>query len=448
MRNVCPKWPGKMSGNVTVFRKWRLPAGAGGKWLAELLTLAAIIACAMPAFAEEEGGFALAPEYSEFYGEAEGEANLFLRAPRFAGQRRDHVSFAIEPTAFAEWADGDLTATFTPFARVDSADTNRTHADIREAKFDYVSGDWDATLGIDTVFWGKTEAVHLVDIINQTDAVEDLDDEAALGQPMVRVAYLTGIGKFSAFYLPYVRLRTVAGAKGRLRGGLVVNNDQAQVNADGDRFAPSFALRYAGVIGDADIGLSAFHGVSRDPGFAPTDFVLVGGVPTPTALAPIYNQITQVGFDGQYTAGPMLYKGEAIFRTGQTDLLGRERDFVAFTGGVEYTLFSLFDNADLGLIGEYAFDSRGDDATSTFQNDIIVGARLALNDEADTSLLVTSAVDHQHGAASFRLEGQTRVAEGWVASLEGSIFVNGEDDPLGADFQDDSFARLKLTYFW
>ena len=233
-----------------------------------------------------------------------------------------------------------------------------------------------------------------------------------------------------------------------MRSGLVVNNDQAQVNAKGDRFAPSFAGRYAGVIGDADIGLSVFHGISRDPGFVPTDFVLVGGIPTPTALAPVYNRITQVGFDGQYTAGPTLYKGEAIFRTGQTDLRGRERDFVAFTGGVEYTLFGVFDNADLGLIGEYAFDSRGDDATSTFQNDIIVGARLALNDEADTSLLVTSAIDHQHGVASFRLEGQRRVAEGWVASLEGSIFVNSDDDPLGADLQDDSFARLKLTYFW
>ena len=103
---------------------------------------------------------------------------------------------------------------------------------------------------------------------------------------------------------------------------------------------------------------------------------------------------------------------------------------------------------ELGLIGEYAFDSRGDKATSTFQNDVILGARLALNDEADTSLLVTSAVDHEHGVASFRLEGQTRIAEGVVASLEGSFFVNADEDPLGADLQDDSFVRLKLTYFW
>ena len=214
MRSASRKWPGDMSGDLSFFRKWRLPPGAGGKWLAEWLALAAIIVCALPAFAEDEGRFALAPEYFEFYGEMEGEANLFLRSPRFAGQRRDHVSFAIEPTAFAEWADGDLTATFTPFARVDSADTNRTHVDIREAKIDYVSGDWDGTIGIDTVFWGKTEAVHLVDIINQTDAVEDLDDEAALGQPLVRVAYLTDVGTFSAFYLPYVRLAHICRGKG------------------------------------------------------------------------------------------------------------------------------------------------------------------------------------------------------------------------------------------
>ena len=115
---------------------WKLPAGARGKWAAEWLALALVVGCALPVFADDDPALSLAPEFHEFYGEAEVEGNLFLRSPRFAGQRRDHVSFAIEPTLFAEWADGDLTATFTPFARVDSADTNRSHVDIREAKID------------------------------------------------------------------------------------------------------------------------------------------------------------------------------------------------------------------------------------------------------------------------------------------------------------------------
>lgn len=390
----------------------------------------------------------VAPEYWEVYGNAEIETTFFLEAPRFANQERHNASFAIEPTFFAEWLDGDLTATFTPFFRADRSDDDRTHVDIREAKFQYSFGDWDATVGIDTVFWGKAEANHLVDIINQTDSLEDIDDEDALGQPMLRLSRLTDIGTFTAFYLPYFRERPFPGERGRLRSGLVVDEDQTDVQADGGNFAPSFALRYDGVFQEADVGLSLFHGVSRDPGFAPTDFVNTPNGPVPTALQPIYTRITQVGFDGQYTDGPTLYKAEAIFREGQLNLNGNERDFFAATGGLEHTLFGVFDNADLGLILEYSYDSRGDDATNIFQNDVILGARLALNDEADTSLLVTGAIDHEHGVGTLRLEAQRRIAEGLVAEIEGNLFINSDDDPLGADFQDDSFVRLKLTYFW
>ncbi|MGB0506127.1 MAG: hypothetical protein ACPGGK_08005, partial [Pikeienuella sp.] len=355
----------------SVSKKWLANLGAAGVFAPAAFGLT-------PALGE-----GLAPEYWEIYGQAEFEATLFAKAPRFAEQNRNDISFAIEPTLFAEWADGDVSLTVTPFARIDEADDERSHMDLREAKIDLIKDDWEVTVGADTVFWGKTEANHLVDIINQTDAVESLDDEASLGQPMLRIARLTDLGEFSAYYLPYVRLRTFAGEDGRLRTGLPVNNGRAEVRADGGRFAPSFALRFAGVFGDADIGLSAFHGVSRDPAFIATDFVNVGGNLVPTALAPVYDQITQFGFDGQYTSGPTLYKAEVIARDGQRNRNGVEEEFIAATGGVEYTLYGLLDNADLGLIGEYAWDSRGNDAASVFQNDVIIGARLALNDRAD-----------------------------------------------------------------
>lgn len=387
-------------------------------------------------------------EYIEFYGVAELSATLFAEGPRFPGQERHTFSGAVKPTLFMEWADGDVSATLTPFLRIDRHDANRTHYDLREAKFDLRLDDWEATVGIDTVFWGKTEANHLVDIINATDGVEDIDDEDGLGQPMIRIARLTEIGEFSFFYLPYVRLRTFPGIEGRLRTALPVDNDLRVIRRDGGRWAPSFAARYTGVFGDADIGLSAFNGVARDPSFVPAGFVVTPNGPQPTTLAPVYETITQFGFDGQYTSGPALWKAEAIWRGGQSDLTGRERDFVALTGGVEYTLFGVFDNADLGLIAEYAWDSRGDDATSIFNNDIIVGARLALNDEADTSFLLTSSVDHDNGAASIRLEAQRRVADGWIAEVEGSLFINADEDRLISDIQDDSFVRLKLSYYW
>ena len=42
-------------------------------------------------------------------------------------------------------------------------------------------------MGIDKVFWGVIESRHLVDYINQTDGVEDVDGEDKLGQPMINL---------------------------------------------------------------------------------------------------------------------------------------------------------------------------------------------------------------------------------------------------------------------
>ncbi len=435
--------------------RWRAERlGVGAAWAASALVLVALHPCR--AAAEEADFGPITPEYVTFYGQAEGEATLFGEDARFTGQRRHDLSLAIEPTMRAEWMEGDLRFTLTPFVRASAADDDRTHFDLREAKFDLEAGDWSFTVGLDRVFWGKTEANHLVDIINQTDAVEDIDDEDSLGQPMIRVSRLTEIGEFSAFFLPYVRTRTFPGREGRLRSGLPVDESARVIERDGGRFAPSFALRYAGVIGDADIGLSFFNGVARDPVFRPGGFASTPGGPAPTVLVPVYETITQLGFDGQYTTGPTLWKAEAIYRAGQSDLRGRERDFVGVTGGFEHTLFgfaadrgiALLENADLGLIAEYSFDSRGRNATNVFQNDVILGARLGLNDEADTSFLLTSAIDHEFGVVTLRLEAETRIADGWTAGIEGVLFIEGEDDPLAADFQDDSFLRLKLAYYW
>ncbi len=394
---------------------------------------------------------AFEPEYTEFYGKAGGEFNLFFEDPRFAGQDHNNLSFFVEPTFYAEWQDGDLSATFTPFARFDTGDAERTHFDIRELKLDYVAGDWEFTVGIDTVFWGKTEAARIVDVINQTDILEDLDDEDSLGQPMIRIGRQFDFGTVQAFYLPYFRKRQFPGDGGRLRVGLPVEESAERIDVDGGRFAPSFALRYDGVFGGADVGLSAFHGVSRDPVLEPTvvmDPAQPASPPQVVGLAPVYDRITQVGFDGQFTDDATLYKAEAIFRTGQANLNGNEQDYIAASAGIEHTLYQVFDNADLGIILEYAWDSRGRDATTTFNNDVILGARLALNDEADTSFLVTTALDHRDEVATFRLEAQRRVADGLIAEVEGTLFVNGDDDPLGSDLQDDSFIRFKLTYFW
>ena len=169
-------------------------------------------------------------------------------------QDRDDASVAGKVTFQARWWDGDLTFRLTPFARLDLADDRRTHFDVREAKFDLVAGRRGRSRSVlDTVFWGKTEAVHLVDIINQTDGVEDLDDEDRLGQPMVRSRLPDGLSASSRlFYLPYFRERTFAGPE-RSAADL---NPPVRIRANAlydtgaeEEWTPSFAARFAGTFG-------------------------------------------------------------------------------------------------------------------------------------------------------------------------------------------------------
>jgi hypothetical protein len=50
-----------------------------------------------------------------------------------------------------------------------------------------------------------------VDIINQTDLVENIDGEDKLGQPMVHFSYFGDWGVVDFFLLPYLRERTYPG---------------------------------------------------------------------------------------------------------------------------------------------------------------------------------------------------------------------------------------------
>ncbi|MEM7496935.1 MAG: hypothetical protein AAF371_02955 [Pseudomonadota bacterium] len=383
----------------------------------------------------------LSPTNFEFFGELELEGTVFFEDPQFAQQERDGASIAGQFTVLSEWMDGDLALRFTPFARADIVDDERTNGDIREAKVDYITGPWSIRVGVDTIFWGKTEAFHLVDIVNQTDLVEDIDAEDRLGQPMIRIGRLTNVGEFSAFYFPYQRIRRFPGPEGRLRFALPVNTDNPIFETDAERFTPSFALRYSGFVGPVDLGLHVFHGLGRDPSFIPDAEA--------DELLAVYQRITQGGVDLQFTSGATLWKLEALVRGGEKNTLFEDELFGAFTGGIEHTLFGILGTSyDLGLIAEYAFDSRGDEALTNFQNDVIVGGRFTLNDVSDTEVLLTSAVDTQKGEVGLRLEAERRIGSRFSAAVEGVGFLNQDADSFAGSFAEDSFLRLKLKFFF
>ena len=135
------------------------------------------------------------------------------------------------------------------------------------------------------VFWGVVESRSLVDIVNQTDLVEQPDEKTKMGQPMVHLTWSGDWGALELFGLTWHRPRTLPGRHGRLRAGLVVDHDLTTYESTSQEWHLDFAGRYGGSFGPLDVGLSVFDGTSREPTLLPS---LVG---SELVLAPHYEQI-------------------------------------------------------------------------------------------------------------------------------------------------------------
>lgn len=381
--------------------------------------------------------------FEELTGEISIDARLFPEPAAFAGQERHSASIAFEPEYYMEWEDYS-SLRIKPFVRVDSSDPGRTHADIRELFLRLVRDDWELGVGAGKVFWGVTEVKHLVDVINQTDAVENVDGEDKLGQPMINLTFIRDWGYVDLFYLPYFRERTFAERSGRLRNRFIVDTSQTNFDSNLDHWHPDLAVRFKTVIGDWDLGFAHFYGTNREPTFS-LGFSS-GGEPV---LVPEYELINQTSVDVQLTTGAWLWKLEGLFRQGQKNRRLEEENFYSFIGGFEYTFYGIFDSvADLGILMEYMRDSRLDRATDPQQNDVFIGFRLAFNDAPDTQILAGMTQDlEDHSRFSF-VEASRRIGESWKLTAEWRGFHGFPSADLLNDIRDDDHLRLELGYFF
>ncbi len=370
----------------------------------------------------------------ELAGYLEGEGRLFPRRPAMTGQARHEATLAAQIELYGRLAGG-WESSLVLFARSGGPDNERNHWDVREAILARTWENLEVELGVGRVFWGATEFVHLVDIVNQTDLVEDIDGEDKLGQPLIRIGYQRPWGEIALFLLPRFRPRTFPGPAGRLRPALpVLQHAPAYESGQGDRHL-DYAGRLSLVLGPADVNIAFFTGTSRDPLLLPR---LAG---TGMALVPYYQQIRQLSLDVQAAIGDWLWKFEGRYRDAAT------AGGSAVTGGLEYTLYAVADTAtDLSLLAEYAWDQRTGGQAIAQDNDLMLGLRLAANNEDDTTLLLGLGLDLAGSTPSFlRLEGSQRLGDRWKAIVEASIFFAGSTPPsLAAD----EFLRLQLRRYF
>jgi len=202
----------------------------------------------------------------EFRGETGLEGRYFTQdSPYQAADYSTNGSVYLKGEVFHEWNNRDDQFIFIPYARVDENDSERTHVDIRELSWIHVGSGWESRVGIRKVFWGVTEGRHLVDIINQTDLVDQVDGEEKLGQPMLNLSTVRDWGIVDLFVLPGFRERTYAGEEGRPRTPLPVSDD-ARYESGAEDKRVDVGFRYQQYFNNGlQLALSHFSGTSREP---------------------------------------------------------------------------------------------------------------------------------------------------------------------------------------
>jgi hypothetical protein len=368
------------------------------------------------------------------------ETRVFPQSPLDDQQAGTGLSVVLKPEFYVDWAQGTQSLLFVPFFRLDQHDENRTHWDIRELFWRTYGDWWELVVGFRQVFWGVTESQHLVDVINQTDFVENIDGEQKLGQPTVHFAIINDLGILELFLLTGFRERTFPSMSGRLRFPIRIDTDGTTYESSQGKKHIDLAARYTQSFGPIDLGLSYFHGTSREPRF----FADISN-PQDPVFTPHYDQIHQGGLDVQYTGGPWLWKLEAIARSSQQYRL------YAATGGFEYTFSNISNSGiDLGLISEYLYNY-GDQIFfpfNPFSHHLFVGSRMAFNDVQSTDILVGGIINSKNGSAFIIVEAGRRFGDAWKLTFELRGFGQVTSTDYFYAFRRDTHLRLEIARFF
>ena len=147
--------------------------------------------------------------------------------------------------------------------------------------------------------------------------------------------------------------------------------------------------------------------------------------------------------DLQGVVDSWLWKLEALTRSDAED------DFIAATGGVEYTFYGVADSSsDIGVLAEVMWDERGEAATSPFNRDAFLGMRWVANDVDGTELLAGVVSDWNNGSRFINVEASRRIGNDIKVGLQARAWaaVDRQDTLYG--LRRDDYVELKLTRYF
>lgn len=368
---------------------------------------ALILLCGLLCTVKDAG----ASDYS-YRGNVSFQAQHFTENTVQSVDSQTPLSFASTLEITRGFDESNLEFTVTPFLRWDSVNDERSHFDFRELKLTDYGDNWELQVGIAQVFWGVAEARNIVNFVNQSDSLEGATSSETLGQPMIHVSYLLDNSTMELIVLPYFRPRDLGGALSRPRPDTPVSRDVVVFEANAEQRSMDVALRYSTTYNEWDAGFSLFRGTRREP-----ELVLDEST---DSLVPFYPLITQASADVQATIESWLLKAELAYQAG-----AQLNDHSKLVTGFEYTFYDIKSSGvDIGLVAEYLYDGLGETAFNIFDNDLLVGVRLALNDVQSTDATIAFSQDFETSGKFFTAEFSRRLGSSFKLTMEATTFAN------------------------
>ena len=376
------------------------------------------------------------------------------------GDQDDAFAFTELKPDLALTFDDSWQAIIAPRFRFGVTDPEYNLLSLDDVYAEYVSDRFEVRVGYQTHFWGTAESVNIVDILNQKDFVVDVFDpkENKLGEPAIRLRTTLGENRFDIYHFSYFTPASLPDKVNRFNffDGRLDFSDDPLYTHGAERLRQQVALRWDRTLGSADVGLSYFNGYEKFP--------VINVKPGAVEADTLYYEMQQFSGDLQMSLGSWLLKGEGLFQdtssggtfmadslTSNGQVVRRNlvpKNHTAFVGGFEYTFFGVIGQSDIGLIGEYLYDSEQRlDAVAfrPFQNDAFGGIRWARNNAGDGELLVGGIIDVKNQTQVWRVEYSERYFDRLkLAAIYDHVDADARD-PL-AIFDNDNRLAIELSY--
>ncbi len=389
---------------------------------------------------------ALACCASSLWAEFEYRGHIGLNSQAYLKRPSDkHAqNFTLEQELELSYTYGNFQAGTRIYAQEDAHDLDEDHENGRSyARLDELFMKYELENGLlfagkNIRFWGALEAFNVADTFTTVDFRSDLLDEQREGAWNVAYSYFTETGELSLIIKLYENPWQMSKYPYVYYFFPEFIHYDSDLKREESGFYPTLYLKYSGSTEweyPLDYAFIVQHGYDSQRYFT-SDAPLNGVNNRFRANAYLVDKALTYH---TLVVDNTLFKLEASaahVRDEQVMLGGLHvEDYYHLGVGFEHTLIGVYNDADLGLIGEYyRYDTfkHGDDIADdlalfqTFQNDIFVGVRYSVNDMDSSSLLAGIVFDTQYAEQSYQIEYETRLFD--TVSLKADYsYINPSD---------------------